>query len=199
MSLYYSILNKNNLFQASHSLPDWSARVFPRTLAEFMSWWLGLGKGYAVYEPVGVHPTWSSSLGRASQQPSPPGSKHVRLDLRLETTYGAPPERIRDASVNPREIVYVGAVTLADKDLNEMKIKDKEIRISIPITTFDKYTVLQDSMSAAYEKWHHGDFQAIFPDLTVASRDKMDLPLEDVKEFLHDEAGRGTEVLKLLG
>lgn len=71
--------------------------------------------------------------------------------------------------------------------------------IAIPIATSSQYRVTQSALNHQFHNLYPGDFHRTFYDLSRAADQLADLELEDIKEFIHDEAAKGTEVFEILG
>jgi hypothetical protein len=59
--------------------------------------------------------------------------------------------------------------------------------------------VSQGTIGSAFRNIRRGRFEESFADLSFAASDYADLPLEDIKDFLHDDAAKGQEVFEAFG
>lgn len=71
--------------------------------------------------------------------------------------------------------------------------------LRIPILSINQYAVTRNTITSHFRNLHDGTFQDTFGDLSNAADKMSDLSLEDLKEFIHDDAVKGPEVFEVFG
>jgi hypothetical protein len=190
---------QENWYQDRDKLSDWSPTTFPRTLAEFEAWWNSLDSTSPVYVPKLISKEWSFDSGAShstfepifSANPDEKGTSHIKVELYLsDIPYEHGTHLEVGVAGEPKGVRYAGVTLWGVGDRQETEI---------PILTFAKYVVTRGTLSKLFHNLRPGPFKKSFGDLSVATRDETDLPLEDIKEFLHDEAAKGPEVFEAFG
>lgn len=185
------VLPKEN-WRQSGSADAWSPTKFPRTLSEFEKWWDNLGKSsYIIYLPksakhgevVDILLPSKDKRYRGGFEPGAvvlKGGKEQGPQYRFQLSLLGSPEQH-----SQEESTYNG--------LSGGKL------LNIPIYAWDRRTVTQDTIIRRFHNLHGGEFGSSFADLAQASELISDLPLEDVRDFIRDEAAKGPEVFEAFG
>lgn len=173
---------------------SWSVDSFPPTLNEFRTWWNELRNSYVVLAPSNVgHLGFSNTNGTLFVRPDPIDIDIVRpgieVDLEAFPNLATGYDGGRSYFNKEIDIAYVGRF-----DWNR-----QHMFIVVPITEIQEDSVNQESVRAVFPSLRTGIFERSFPDLSVAALDKMDLRLEDARDFIHDEASKGSEVFEAFG
>jgi hypothetical protein len=176
-------LPKNNRLRKNEDVfvkkPAWAPDSFPRDLAEFQKWWDVLGKSFVLQQPLGI-PSAS------------PGGTGGYWKFKIRKPVSEPPTReieLKLTSVSNRH---------GEDDLLYTATIDDALLV-IPVWEELDLTWTQQSIIEVFGNVQPGVFSRSFSDLSVAGRDRMDLPFQDIKEFLHDEAAKGPEVFEAFG
>jgi hypothetical protein len=186
---------KPNWVQANHTTPDWSPFEFPQTLTEFRSWWQTLQQTYTIYIPRGFKTCPRLSAAGKSHPsacilPPNPTGRHVDVDLELTNDRGFALAAIRDQPMlDSNDLWYWG----------DTKVDSVRIGVFPRILEVDECSIRQGTISRLYRNLSEGNFNTSFSDLSTAAENDFDLPLEDVKEFMRDEAAKGPEVFEAFG
>lgn len=183
------LLERDNWYQATYTYPNtWSPKTYPGTLGEFKTWWEGLATPYVLYFPVAVARNWKSSSGTASfrfERSGHRGANYFKVKTHLDV------ERLVGKE-DPRKIqLSFGATIRGDQP--------DEIDLQIPVVFVVRSEVTQKTLEEVFHNLHPGPFEDSFADLAVLARDEVDLPLEQIKDFIHDEAAKGPEVFEAFG
>jgi hypothetical protein len=75
--------------------------------------------------------------------------------------------------------------------------ENAEIRIRLKAV--NRCSVSQTEMSRAYKSLYVGSFEKSFSDLSTATLDRADLSLEEIRNLIHEEAAKGSEVFEAFG
>jgi hypothetical protein len=169
-------LPKHNWFMVPSRKATWTPASFPGSLGDFEQWWTTLDQGNPLYVPSILYSYWEHG-------PNPedlPTDKTIDVDLTMLTPVGAP---------EPDYVKYYGEFT--NNHINHS--------IGLFVDSYHVYDLRQTSVNSAFRSLQPGSFKQTFKDLSIAAHDESDLPLEDIKEFLHDEAAKGPEVFEAFG
>jgi len=185
---------KENWYQSGF---DWSPTKFPETLTDFKAWWGALGQSYVIYLPnsisgSGVVENLKESLKNAAEFPV--------ADFR-STIEERTPQLELQLSLDPQELS-----DSTDEDGKQQSFSytarmgdDGDLMLIVSILTLKRYAVTRETISHHFHNLHAGEFQDTFADLARASDAMSDLPLQDIKEFIHDEAAKGPEIFEVFG
>lgn len=181
---------RRNWLQASTTSPDWSPEKFPRTLQEFEGWWERLSTPYEILIP------------RKIQDPSVVTKSLYRMPIGIVGVYGS--DTPTESLGHSIQLHWANCLTCADppNTYYGSLAQNKLWRLSIRVSTFGKYRVTQKLLAAnvGYVKSDSKmTFSEVFPDLKQASEQLATLELEDIKDFIHDEAAKGPEVFEAFG
>jgi hypothetical protein len=192
-------LPKENWYHRTWLASDWSPVTFPRTLNEFDGWWAELGQTPPIYVPDSVSNPMNTGDGSAvilgvmsvDDMNRIEGTLvHTILPADLVITR---PRAGSDRGFQPEGVIYSGIIQTGNKS------ETISTAISISITTFTTYHVTQNCVYSVFKNLLPGSFGRSFRDLSIAGRDEADLPLETIKDFLHEEAAKGPEVFEAFG
>ena len=181
---------KENWYQSGASA-DWSPTKFPRTLGEFKVWWGKLSERYVVYLPNDIDEKGSIDQNSSEQKTVSVGeftanndrqTPEVKLQLSLDPDQNHGPA----SETKGQSFSYLAHV-------NALRT------LTIHINSFAQYTVTQDTISRHFHNLQAGTFEDTFADLSKAADTMSDLPLQDIKEFIHDDAIKGPEVFEVFG
>jgi hypothetical protein len=179
---------KENWYQSGL---DWSPTKFPETLTDFKAWWGSLGQSYIIYLPdsianSGVVENVITEASVAEFSTTIEG-RTPRLELQLSLD----PKELSDSTDEDGKQQSFSYVALVGNDRGQM--------LKISILALKRYEVTRDTISHHFHNLHAGEFQDTFADLARASDAMSDLPLQDIKEFIHDEASKGPEIFEVFG
>jgi hypothetical protein len=197
---------KENYHHLTKTDTDWSPSKFPQTLSEFGEWWDGLAATPPIYFPdsiqepaqIGVEPSMNvpvDSKGMADLLTAS-FSKVVAVDLRLKHIESSRPSGT-ELQLQPVDVIYTGVFQQKTIE-GELTIFDSET-VDVAIDTFKQYNATQDCVFQSFKNLRPGAFKQSFRDLSFAAGAEADLPLENVRDFLHDEAAKGPEVFEAFG
>jgi hypothetical protein len=183
---------KVNWFHPNATLSDWSERKFPGSLGEFEKWWEGLNRSRNLYVPVVVYSTYpvtdtNPDLG-AEIKPAPdvPREGNIPLiDVQLDL--------LVQASLQDNRVHVAGFYS------GTFDFEKRPRVVTVYITRYYQYALTQSAIQSAFHDLQPGLFAQSFRDLSIAAHDEADLPLETIKDFLHDEAAKGPEVFEAFG
>jgi hypothetical protein len=184
---------KENWYQSGASA-DWSPTKFPRTLGEFKVWWGRLDKSYVVYLPNDIDqnaPIEDTLQSREQEKTVIVGDFTANNDSQT-------PEVKLQLSLDPDQD-HGPASETKGQSFSYLAHIDALRALTIPIKSFAQYTVTRDTVSRHFHNLHAGEFEDTFADLSKASDTVSDLPLQDIKDFIHDDAVKGPEVFEIFG
>jgi hypothetical protein len=176
---------------------DWSPTKFPETLTDFKAWWGSLGQSYVIFLPNSISDSGIvEDLGESSKSDTEVSVADFR-----STIEGKTPQLELQLSLDPKELSDT-----TDEDGKQQSFSyiaqvgdDRGLMLEIPIQALKRYEVTRDTISHHFHNLHTGEFQDTFADLASASDAMSDLPLQDIKEFVHDEAAKGPEIFEVFG
>jgi hypothetical protein len=153
----------------------WLPSPFPQRLGQFADWWNGLSSGTDLLIPdeMSISGTVSGrSTGGRFFFGTDEGAKLHPVQLRLGC--------VKDESCS-----YSGYMQGHELD--------------IPIVKLVRYHLTQEMFHRQFHNLSARDFRFAFYDLDQSTKEKRDLKLEDIKEFIHDDAVKGAEVFEAFG
>jgi hypothetical protein len=183
-------LPKDNSYQRSSQtlLPLTS---FPRTLAGFRLWWNQLLKPHDIVFPK----EFSLGSGFAPYiQYSSDTPKYYRIDIHLASDFvrNNSADRIKkQLSIHEEGKGFAYWFDFVNEE-------QRFLTAVLPVYVVEQ-EVSQQTLLKNYTNLKSGVFEKSFADLASATQGQGDLPLEDIKNFLHDEASKGPEVFEAFG
>jgi hypothetical protein len=174
---------QENWYQISGTHEVSPAR-FPETLEDFHKWWDGLREPYKIYVPEQialVNEGSGSDKFDVYIRPDDRTKDHIKARFSIDQSPRLDDERL---------YYYFEA---------ETPEVGRDAIVGIPIARVRQYEVTQQAIGNRYSKFRAGPFNESFADLRSATNNYTDLPLIDIKEFLHDEASKGQEVFEAFG
>ncbi len=163
-----------------NSSPDWSPETFPRTLNEFRNWWNLMYTPQILEMPEGVaeradddHRFTFLVFGDAKTYEQVQSKNKIK---------GKVPMDLAGGLADPRYLVRYGTVP-----------------VTVRVQTAAQYLISQETVASVFRNIPKGGFEYSFADLSSATKNDSELPLQDIKEFLHDEASKGGEMFEALG
>jgi hypothetical protein len=185
---------KENWYQSGF---DWSPTKFPETLTDFKAWWGSLGQSYVIYLPNSIADSGVVENLRESLK----SDTEVSVADFRSTIEERTPQLELQLSLDPKELS-----DSTDEDGKQQSFSyvaqmgdDRELMLKVSILTLKRYAVTRGTISHHFHNLHTGEFQDTFADLARASDAMSDLPLQDIKEFIHDEASKGPEIFEVFG
>jgi hypothetical protein len=183
------VLPKEN-WRQSGSADAWSPSTFPGTLSEFEKWWDNLGQSsYIIYLPKAqrfgeVLDFQLKSKDTGYRGTFRPGETVLEGDKEQSPQYSFQLS-LTPSSEQPSQWIYHG--------MSGTKI------LNIHIYGWAQRKVTQDTITRRFRNLRGGRFGSSFADLAQASKLISDLPLEDVRTFIRDEAAKGPEAFEAFG
>jgi hypothetical protein len=161
---------------------NWSAiglsvEIFPRTLKEFREWWLKLVTPAIVDIPRSAERSTEFVGFSAELSYSLPHGQHERGNVDMFLMRGT------------NNLYY----EISSERLNE------GFPLGLDVHSVERYVVSQKTIISTFTGLVPGNMQQTFPDLSIAASTAMDLPLEDVRDFIRDAAVKGQEVFEAFG
>jgi hypothetical protein len=185
---------KENWYQSGQAT-DWSPAKFPRTLGEFKAWWGKLGEPYVVYLPNDIY---GQNVPIVDTKQSSAQKKMVIAGIFTANNDSQTPETKLQLSLD-HDQNHGPASAPASEQFSYLTHIGSDRVLTVHISSFAQYTVTRDTISRHFHNLHSGEFKDTFADLSKAADTMSDLPLQDIKEFIHDDAIKGPEVFEVFG
>jgi len=152
---------------------DWSPDSFPRTLNDFRQWWNAMYSPQTLEIPEGVfyEAEHHDKFSFKILSEADPKISQGNIEMTLKGTL-----------TDPRYAVHFGSMPV------ELRVQSAYV-----------YQISQKTVTLTFKNLRQGVFEASFADLSFAAHEYADLPLEDIKDFVHYEAGKGQEVFEVFG
>jgi hypothetical protein len=147
-------------------------------------------KGWVLYETPTVPDSWRAGSDELGE---------YYAGKRIKRNVKAVPHKFAVIGTGITENSAFRFKAIALSDVADAVASGRKTSIVIPIGELEATVIKQDSLYQLFHNLKYGEFEESFPDLAVAARDEFDLPLEDVKTFVHDEASKGPEVFEAFG
>jgi hypothetical protein len=162
---------------------DWSPDSFPRTLTEFRGWWNAFQKPCYIEIPI--------AFVKASKSVAHP-------DYILTKSHAWDSAELRLPHFDAQ--LYLMSF---DNPVYKVNVYGRSnytnLLMFLQVDSAVRYKVSQEVLASALGRLQLGTFPESFADLSIAAADNADLPLEDIKDFLHEEASKGQEVFEAFG
>jgi hypothetical protein len=155
---------------------DWAPNLFPRTLNDFADWWDLFEKPQVIEMPesFGYDAPDFHLMDLGDNPVTNKRTPQVDLNLELSAGFGGP-------------LSYMCREGRIATDL------------FLDVVGYSAYSVSQQSIASRFLGVRPGPFASSFIDLSIAGHEYANLPMEDIKGFLHDEAAKGPEVFEIFG
>lgn len=164
---------------------DGSPNSFPKTLKEFRDWWNGLSTPRTVVAPSALPFVTTSSDFTFNVLFSEIKAKDVpHLEVPLYFF------------IDPSQKRYAYTARFEDHSPGS---RSHDVTVIIPIESSYAYSVNQQTISTVFTNVQPGTFERSFSDLLKAARNEMNLPLQDIKDLVHEEAAKSADMFEVFG